>query len=121
MKIEKTLPLKIQSPNVMEHWSKRYKRNEFNHRLIRSQLLTPTIKIHLPCRIALERAANRFYDMDNFIFSCKGIKDSIASLILGKKRGQDDDNPGITWVYKQVKGKPGMRITIEWDEISNPI
>jgi len=116
--LDKTLPLKIQSPNVMEHWTKRYKRNQFNHSLIRSRLLTPTIQIHLPCSITLERAANRFYDVDNYIFACKGVKDSIASIILNKKRGQDDDNPGITWIYKQVKGKQSMRIEITWDEIS---
>jgi hypothetical protein len=116
--IDKTLPLKVQSPNVQEHWSKRYKRNEFNHRLIKLYFFTGATTPQLPCRIKLERQGNRLYDQDNYVFACKGIKDSLASLILGKKRGQDDDNPQITWEYKQVKGKPAMRIEISWVDLA---
>lgn len=118
--LEKTLPLQIQSPNVMEHWTKRYKRNEFNHRLIRDSLFSPGLPMPaLPCKIVLERKGTRNFDNDNYIFSCKGIKDSLASMILGLKRGRDDDNAGITWEYRQVKGKPSMRIEITWGNDTN--
>ena len=116
-KIEAILNLKIQSPNVMEHWSSRYKRNEFNHKLIKSHLFGVGIaKVEIPCKIILERTGSRLYDQDNYVFSCKGIKDSLAALIQGKKRGQDDDNPALEWVYCQKKGKPSFRIEITWGE-----
>lgn len=104
----------------MEHWSSRYKRNEFNHRLIKSYFFGPGMsRPTLPCKIVLERSCVRFFDNDNYIFSCKGIKDSLAALIQGKKRGQDDDNPQISWEYRQVKGKPNMRIEISWEELAD--
>jgi hypothetical protein len=118
VKLDLTLPLKIQSPNVREHWTKQYNRNQFNHLLIKLNFFRGATTPQLPCQILLERQGKRLYDHDNYVFSCKGIKDSIASLLLDKKKGQDDDNPCITWIYKQVKGKPGMRIEIIWEDLA---
>jgi hypothetical protein len=113
--IRVTLPLKVQSPNVKEHWTAPYQRNKFNHKKIKENLFLDKPKISLPCEIVLKRTGVRIMDLDNFVTACKGIKDSIASLILEKKRGVDDDNPGIRWIYEQVKGKPEFTIKISWD------
>jgi hypothetical protein len=114
-KIEKTLNLEIVSPNRKEHWSSTYIRNKKNHKKIKYEIFSSNEKITTPCQIVLKRTGVRIYDKDNYIFSCKGIKDSIASLILNKKKGQDDDNPGIEWIYEQVKGKPEFTIKITWE------
>lgn len=115
-KIEATLPIKLVSPNVQEHWSKRHKRNKLHYLLIKRNLLGGAGVVELPCRIELERQGKRLFDSDNLVASMKGVRDCLASLILGKKRGQDDDNPGIEWVYKQIKGDYALRITITWGQ-----
>jgi len=114
--IEGTLPIRLVSPNVLEHWSKRYKRNQMHYLLIKQNLIKGAGVIQLPCRIELERQGKRLFDSDNLVSSMKGIKDSLASIILGKKRGVDDDNPGIEWVYKQIKGDYALRIEITWGD-----
>lgn len=72
--------------------------------------------VELPCRVLLERSGRKFFDSDNMVASCKAVKDIVASHILKKKRGVDDDNPGIEWVYKQIKGDYALRIEITWGD-----
>lgn len=65
-------------------------------------------KVTLPCQVTLIRVSPRPMDLDNFVTSMKYIKDKIAELIIpGLAKGQaDDEKRGITWRYKQEKGKP---------------
>lgn len=59
--------------------------------------------------------APRLWDETNYIYSCKGVQDSIADLLIpGLAPGRADGSKDITWVYKQEKSKiKGVRIQIE--------
>ena len=114
-KISCTLPIRLKSPNVKDrHWSITSKRiNDFD--LLIKQNLLKGNDIKLPCHIILERQGVKLFDYDNLVTANKPIKDIICSYVLGKKRGVDDDNPGFTWEYRQVKSKKhALHIEITW-------
>lgn len=61
----------------------------------------------LPVVVEVVRIAPRMYDYDNLVAAFKGIRDTIASLLVpGLRPGQADSNSGITWIYSQKKGAP---------------
>jgi hypothetical protein len=61
----------------------------------------------LPVVIILTRISSRKLDDDNLPTAFKWIRDSIADYIIpGLKPGRADDNKGLTFVYRQEKGKP---------------
>lgn len=115
-KIERTLPISLVSPNTMEHWTKRHRRNKINANAVYFALGKELKLIQGNVAIKLIRVCRRFYDFDNLVFAFKGIRDMICEMITGKKRGHGDNNPRFTWEYAQEKGKPnGIRIEITYD------
>jgi len=113
--IEMTLPIKLVSPNIQEHWTKRHKRNKSNDWTIRANWLKMSPIVYLPCIVVLTRLAPRKYDEDNLIASFKGVRDSIADLLNpGLAKGQADSSKDIEWQYKQERSKTiGIRIQIK--------
>lgn len=112
--IEWTIPIKLVSPNVQEHWTKKHKRNKQNEWLITLKWKTEEPLIQLPCIVTLTRLAPREFDYDNMVFSLKGVRDSIADLLRpGLAKGQADNSKEIEWHYGQEKAKKqGVRIQI---------
>lgn len=112
--IDWTIPIILVSPNIQEHWTNRHKRNKRIFSLISRKWVFEKAKVSLPCTITLIRLAPREYDYDNLVFAFKGVRDTIASLIIpGQAPGRADADPRITWVYKQEKAKTkGIRIQI---------
>ena len=101
------IPLKVDSEqNKKEHWAVSNKRHQLQ-KLVVKQYLSTQSKITLPCTIILTRIAPRKMDTDNMIFGFKFIKDAVAEWIHpGLATGRADDDPNITWLYDQEKGKP---------------
>jgi len=77
--------------------------------------MNSTVKVDLPCTVVIIRCSPRLLDEDNYIFSCKGIRDSIADLLCpGLAKGQADGSKEIVWYYIQEKSKKKyIRIKIE--------
>lgn len=115
MSIDWTLPILLQSPNVVEHWTQRHKRNKKIHRILWAKWIKEKPGILLPCKVILTRLGPRLWDEINNIYSFKGLQDSITQMIFPEKaRGQGDNDPRITWQYGQQKAKTkGVRIQIE--------
>ena len=111
--IVKTLPIKVESPNVREHWSKTYKRNKVHAAIIKF-LFRELQDVTMPCKITFVRIGVKPLDDDNLVFSCKGIRDSCVAIITGKRRGIGDDDPGFTYAYLQEKGEPSLRIEVSY-------
>lgn len=106
------IPIVLVSPNVYEHWSKRYARNQ----KIRSYLMAAVanIKLPIPCRVFLTRHGMRKFDYDNLVAAFKGVRDQVASLIIpGLKPGRADGDDRISWYYDQITDKKkGVSIEI---------
>lgn len=115
MKLSKTIPIEVKSPNVQEHWSKKHKRNKIHAALIK-YYMPELLEISPPCKISFIRIGTRMLDDDNLIFSFKGVRDSCVSLITGKKRGIGDEDPKFTFDYSQEKGEPSVKIEVEYDQ-----
>ena len=112
------IPIKLQSPNVQEHWTKKHRRNKRHQHAVALVLRQPLNGIKLPAAITLTRVASRHLDYDNMVYSFKAIRDQLAVLLTGvKKMGQGDSDPRITWRYdqeRQAKGQiSGISITVE--------
>lgn len=102
MKINLFLPIILVSPNKVEHWSFRHSRNK----KIKKLLSSLEIPDYLPCRVLIKRHSTRFFDDDNFVAACKGVRDAVADrLIPGLAPGRADGDTRITWEYVQVKDK----------------
>jgi hypothetical protein len=119
--IEWILPLQIQSPNIREHWTKGYKRNNDNKRILAAHWALESHKPTVPCVVSFHRLYNpslhqkRMDAEENLRMAFKGIKDTIADLLIpGMAPGQADEGHGITWHYDQVTAtKKGVRIIIQ--------
>lgn len=122
--IEWILPLEIQSPNIKEHWSKTYARNNRNKRILRYQWQLLDEKPNPPCSISIQRLytpslKGKRWDDDNMITGMKGIRDILADLLIpGKAPGQADNiEHGIKFEYDQLTArKKGVRIIIMTQE-----
>jgi len=101
------LPIRLVSEgNIHEHWTKKHKRHKQQQILINSMANT-TIRPILPVLVILTRISPRKLDDDNLQYAFKSLRDYIADyLIPGLKLGRADNDPRITWQYKQQKGKP---------------
>lgn len=103
-----TLPIKITNEankSRKEHWSKPHARKLIQQQEVKFALVK--YKFELPCKVIIIRVSPRVYDYDNFIFNCKILRDSIASIIIpGLKPGRADANPDLTFEYTQIKGLP---------------
>src|SRR5947207_3226381 len=91
-----------------EHWAYA-RRRHLNQKWLTIQALRKRLEeTKLPCVVELTRIAPKKFDYDNLVASFKWIRDACAEEILpGLAIGRaDDEDNGITFVYKQEKGTP---------------
>lgn len=115
------IPMKIVSEaNNREHWTVKNKRKNQLGYYINSALNGKSFPI--PACVTFERSGVRQLDDDNLAYAFKGVRDTVAKLIVEyidgvdskpKPRGFHDSDPRISWKYKQCKGLPGFYIHIE--------
>lgn len=126
--IEWILPLEIVSPNKNQHWTKRHSLNKKNANIISHKWLLEDERPTPPCFVTLQRLYNpkrlqKLWDDDNWIGGCKGIRDTIAALLVpGLAPGRADDaGKGIKFFYEQLTANTkGVRIIImTQDEIDD--
>jgi hypothetical protein len=94
--------------NLHTHWRIKFRHQKSLTRLIKAYWLKQNIKnIPLPCLVIITRYSPRKYDSDNYIYNCKGIRDTISSLIKpGYAPGFADANENdIQWEYCQLSSK----------------
>lgn len=113
-----TIPIRIQSPNVTEHWRVKHKRNKLHAMLIRSEL-SKVAKPALPCTVTLTRRGVGHMDYDNLVYSCKNPRDVTSDWLLpGMAAGRADGDERITWHYRQEQGYP-YALIIEINSITS--
>lgn len=96
----------ISEANNHDHWGKKYRRQKEQQQRIKLEWLHLRPKITLPCEIHLIRHGINLMDEDNYIHSCKAIRDQLADCITpGLAPGQADSNPKIKWIYSQKIAK----------------
>jgi hypothetical protein len=59
--------------------------------------------------VTITRIAPRELDSDNLASCAKGIRDGVADALR-----VDDGDERIRWTYKQERGKPAVRVDIEF-------
>lgn len=104
------------------HWTKAWHKQKVNDTLIRlkwREMMLGVSSVNPPCVVRLERLyGHPMKEMDgddNLRMAFKGIKDTIADLLVpGLAPGRaDDPKHGITWQYAQTSAKTsGIRIYI---------
>lgn len=99
--------INIFSPKAQKHYYYLKRKSKKNCQIIGFLLNSQKERIpKLPVHVRMIRYSVKPYDHDNFIFSCKYIKDTIADFIIpGKAPGHADASPLITWQYFQEKSK----------------
>ncbi len=120
--IDWLLPLELVSHNRQktEHWSKQYARDKHNKQLIEKRWAEEQPTILPPCHIRLTRLYNprikqKEMDEDNLIPTFKGIRDTLAGILVPRLAPGQADNKkhGIVFHYDQQKSdRPYCRITI---------
>lgn len=107
------------SPNVSEHWTTAYQRNRRQQKAIYLALKRESARIELPCIVTLTRLGPRELDEhDNLRMSFKFLVDEIADYIIfgnirKKQKGMSDNDPRITWQYRQERNRTfGIRVEI---------
>jgi hypothetical protein len=116
--LELEIPIRIiSSANLVEHWSKKYKREHDQRQTIGLYLRPILDQIALPIKITLIRIAPRQLDDDNLAYSLKSHRDEICNLIRpGLAPGRADGDRQIMVKYMQKKGNPkeyALRIIFE--------
>lgn len=97
----------VSEANCFEHWAAKAARHKIHKNEIKKLFLTSFKEAFLPCQITMTRISPRFLDSDNLIMAFKWIKDAISEgFIPGTRAGMADNDPRMTWVYNQEKGKP---------------
>jgi hypothetical protein len=108
------IPIKtVSEANRHEHWRVRHARSQLQKAMV-SELIDYDEKLG-DVEIILTRCGRRSLDSDNLPTSLKYIRDAIADkLIPGLAPGRADNDPRLTWIYKQRKAKdPGVLVQIE--------
>jgi hypothetical protein len=141
--IEIRLPIRLQSPNVKEHWTKTHKRNKRISQVIGFSLRTNSevsrfasnidIGIFLAgfrkneamgfkIKITLVKLG-RMFDYDNMVYAFKPVRDSICSFFFPDLApGQADCQKCFDILYLQEKGASGIKIILEFfDQKGEPI
>ena len=111
------LPIKtVSEANRFEHWQKRAARQKIYLDLIRLSLAPHASRLVLPCTVTVKRYGPKLMDEhDNLRMAFKKIIDVLAEILTGKKRGQGDNDPRITWKYDQEKSSAyGVKIIFEF-------
>lgn len=131
--IEISLPIRLQSPNVQEHWTKKHKRNKrmaqavgyalnshpaahyarnclrmlYPHDYEDWQACKPSIEVDL-CRFG-----PKTMDYDNLVYAFKPIRDCLSGWFYpDMEPGQADGLQIFKFNYLQEKGKYGIKIDI---------
>ena len=114
MAIDCWFPIPTKTPNLRQHWGKTYQlRNKQRYWIGYIMILHKKNIPDLPCTITLTRTGPNLWDDDNSIYSLKYIREAIAEhLTKNYISGRADGDPRLTWVYKQEKGKLGIKIQI---------
>lgn len=137
--IEITLPIRLQSPNVKEHWTKTYKRNKRIAQAIGFSLRTntdlskiaqnmgvstwPWSKNKKPpkgfkIKITFVRVyTSKLFDFDNLVYSFKPHRDATCGYFFDLAPGQADCQEIFEIHYLQEKGGSGIKIILEMIEI----
>jgi len=103
----------VSEANNRDHWTVKRKRRILHDCIIRKYWWVKNPKIKFPCIVILSRVAMRKLDNDNLQTALKGIRDTVADLLLpGLPRGRADGDPRILWEYGQIRGAKGLRIEI---------
>jgi|SRR5580692_6241706 hypothetical protein len=105
--------LTVSEANSREHWLKKGKRHTAQKWAIKAEFNDKIIT--LPCIVKLSRISPRLLDSDNLQMAFKWIRDQLAECIIypyesgldryHKGAGRYDDDPRISWLYAQEKGK----------------
>jgi hypothetical protein len=133
--IEINLPIRLQSPNVKEHWTKTHKRNKRIAQVIGFSLRTnfelfrfarnegvatmiwfndKKLAKAFKLRISLIKKG-RAFDYDNMVYSFKIARDVISSFFYpGLKPGQADSKDCFIFEYLQEKGGSGIKIILDF-------
>lgn len=101
------IPIRIvSSANLREFWAVKHKREKQQKMQIFVAVNQLLDKITLPVEIIFVRIAPRELDIDNLLYSLKGHRDYVSSLLIpGLKPGRADGDPNLSFKYIQVKGK----------------
>jgi hypothetical protein len=132
--IEIDLQIRLQSPNVKEHWTKTHKRNKRIAQVIgfslktNSELYTIAQNVGVSTslwfsdknlanqilRISLIKKG-RTWDYDNFVFAMKPIRDVCSAFFYpGLKPGQAESKNCFEFEYLQEKGGSGIKIILNF-------
>ncbi len=101
----------VSEANTRQHWSKKERRkNEQRSAVGIAFFHTPfRTPCPLPVAVTLTHIGQKMDD-DNLANGFKGIRDYIASVLLGV----DDGDSRVTWKYDQRAGRPGVEVRIEF-------
>jgi len=104
--IKVKIPIRLRSEaNIAEHWRKKYAYRKKMLKIVDAYF--PKNLPKLPCNITITRIAPRTLDDDNFVYSCKNLRDYIADkLIPNLAPGRADNSNKICFNYQQKKGNP---------------
>src|ERR1700728_3042753 len=100
---------KCSSPNVKKHWTTSAKENIRKNMVLRAffREIEP-LENNEMMSVKMIRIAPRQLDDDNYIASCKALRDCIADhLVPGLAPGRADNDPRLSFHYSQRKGAVG--------------
>jgi hypothetical protein len=93
----------ISEANNTDHWTAKHKRKK----KIQLQLFPLKValkRIDLPCVIEMVRIGPKPLDSDNLQMAAKCVRDQLSYWLIDcNEMGQSDNDPRITWLYKQEK------------------
>lgn len=133
--IEISLPIRLQSPNVKEHWTKTHKRNKRIAQVIGFSLRTNSELSRIVQNITMGTSGwlsglfppkglkikitlikrGRAFDYDNFVYAMKSVRDSVSSFFFPTLApGQADCQKCFEFHYLQEKGGSGIKILLEF-------
>lgn len=97
----------ISEGNNSDFWVKKNKRKKDLQKLIFFEWINSQKKLPYPATITLIRISPRNLDYDNLVFAFKRVRDYVSYLYFtDDKIGSKDNDPNLTWEYKQEKGTP---------------
>lgn len=107
-----TAPIRtVSGLNAREHWrvrANRVRRERHETAILLLQAVSGKPKPVLPLVVTMTRTSPRMLDCDNLPGAFKAIRDEIASWYQ-----INDNDPRVSWLYRQDKGKLGVIINIE--------
>lgn len=96
------IPMPLPSvANLREHYMRRAKRAASQRRTVAIVMRSRVVWTLLPCSVTLTRVAPRPLDGDNLQHALKPARDGVADYL-----GVRDNDPSVTWLYDQARGKP---------------